>query len=170
MKKMKYIAFTWTTAALLAGRKTCTRRDWDVQYARRFDAGDKVIAIDRRLMYGGARLGLVTLGAKPSYERIADMPDSDYEAEGFAYYEEHPEHVPPGDPLEILRYGAKRAFELWRQAEGMDYVIRFPKGLCVPTMTVEQWLEMQGWWQKRRSVLVPKISGLEMRLNEGDRQ
>lgn len=37
---MKNISFAWTTDALLAGRKTCTCRDWERDYAERFKAGD----------------------------------------------------------------------------------------------------------------------------------
>jgi len=33
------ISFAWTTAVLLSGHKSCTRRNWTDEYARRFKMG-----------------------------------------------------------------------------------------------------------------------------------
>ncbi|MBW2053822.1 MAG: ASCH domain-containing protein [Deltaproteobacteria bacterium] len=44
---MKIVSFAWTTEALLAGRKTVTRRCWNERYAGRFKSGDLVQAYDR---------------------------------------------------------------------------------------------------------------------------
>ena len=55
---MKIISFAWTTEALLAGIKTCTRRDWNDDYARRFKNGEFCQAFDRNPRAGGKRVGI----------------------------------------------------------------------------------------------------------------
>jgi len=85
---VKIISFVWTTAALVAGRKTVTRRDWTPQYAAQFRAGDVIAAYDRQPRYGGRQVATLRLIADPYLESTADAPEEDYEREGFAYSEE----------------------------------------------------------------------------------
>lgn len=91
---MRIISFAWTTPALLAGRKTCTRREWDANYARRFKAGDLVAAYERSPRTGGKQVATIRLTADPVLEPLSAMPVTDYEAEGFAFFDEHPELLP----------------------------------------------------------------------------
>lgn len=82
---MRYISFGWTTPAILDKKKTCTRRDWDEGYARKFKAGELVAAYDRTPRVGGHQIAVLRLTRAPYYEWAWDMPDSDWEAEGFEY-------------------------------------------------------------------------------------
>lgn len=118
---MRYISFAWMTPALLARRKTCTRRVWSDQFRAQFHIGDQVRAFDRQPRFGGKAVALVRLIREPYLEHIGDMPDSDYEAEGFAYLNEHLEKV------NIKRYGTftRAAFDHWRKRGGYYYVVRF---------------------------------------------
>jgi len=88
---MKNISFAWTTDALLAGRKTCTCRDWDADYAARFKAGDLIAAYDRSPRFKGKQIGTLRLTHDATYGTLVDVLggfDAAYEAEGFAYYDE----------------------------------------------------------------------------------
>lgn len=81
------ISFAWTTEALLAGRKTCTRRMWNDKYFAlwqfAFDRGHLIHdAYDRSPRSGGHKIGEIRLTCRPYRERLADMPDSDVIAEG----------------------------------------------------------------------------------------
>lgn len=90
----RIISFAWTTPALLAGQKTCTRREWDHGYAARFKAGDLVAAYNRSPRARGVEVATIRLTAAPTYEPLSDMPDSDYEAEGFGWMAANPTSVP----------------------------------------------------------------------------
>lgn len=80
---MKEISFNWTAPALLAGRKTCTRREWKYGWAIGFQKGELVGALDRQRRYGGKRLALIRITERPYQESTAQAPESDWEAEGF---------------------------------------------------------------------------------------
>jgi len=81
------ISFAWTTPALLAGVKTVTRRDWDDEYAARFRVGQLVAAYDRQPRYRGRQVATIRLAQAPYLQSTADAPESDWQAEGFAYLE-----------------------------------------------------------------------------------
>lgn len=85
---MNHISFAWTTAALLAGRKEVTRREWKDRHAARFHAGDLVAAYNRNPRNGGHQVATIRLTQDPYQEPFALLPDSDWEGEGFAYLEE----------------------------------------------------------------------------------
>jgi len=86
---MMIIAFDKTTPALLAGRKTVTRREWAPKHAASFHAGELVQAWNHSPRVNGAkRVGTIRLTAAPSRERSDIILASDYEAEGFAYLDE----------------------------------------------------------------------------------
>lgn len=84
------LSFAHTTDALLAGRKTVTRRDWRPRHAARFTAG-KIIDAWSQLPYvaGAKQIARVRLTADAVLEPLSKMPDSDYEAEGFGWLWEH---------------------------------------------------------------------------------
>ena len=84
---MKIISFAWTTPALLAGRKTVTRREWTHGYALRFGEGDLVQAWDRNPRHGGHQVATIRLTRDPYQEDTKRVPPEDYEAEGFAFLE-----------------------------------------------------------------------------------
>ena len=81
------ISFAWTTAALLSGRKSCTRRRWSARHygawrqAWREGRRDHQ-AWDKSPRAGGRRVGTIRLTCEPYKERLADMPEGDVEAEG----------------------------------------------------------------------------------------
>ena len=84
---MKRIVFAWMTPALVAGRKTCTCRDWDGDYAQRFRVGDVIAAYDRSPRYRGTQIATLRLTHDATYGRLIDVLggfDAAYEAEGFA--------------------------------------------------------------------------------------
>lgn len=120
---MKSISFAWTTPALLAGAKTCTRRDWKPRWAASFREGELVAAWNRdRRVHGAHQVGVIRLTQHPSYEPLAYMPDSDYVAEGFAWFMENPEELPARrGPMGV----SWTAFEAWRQSNSSLWVVRF---------------------------------------------
>ena len=118
---MLIISYGWTSAAFKAGRKTVTRRDWKPTHAAKFKKGTLAAAWDKDPRYGGQKIGIVRILEDVEYEAMADMPDSDYEAEGFAYLNDHPELVPDSMPIDISPEG----FEAWRQSGGAKAVVRF---------------------------------------------
>ncbi len=85
---MLIISFAWTVPALLARRKSCTRRDWNATYAARFHKGDLVQAWDKSPRIGGKRIGTVRLTADPEQIPANALPPEDWENEGFAYLTE----------------------------------------------------------------------------------
>lgn len=118
------ITFAWTTPALLAGAKTVTRRLWTDDYARKFHVGDMVQAYDRNPRQYGQCVAVLQIESV-TYEADADAPDSDYEAEGFAWLAEHPEEYPKSRAAELRVTVTRHAYNVWRQAGGSQWVIRF---------------------------------------------
>jgi len=114
---VRIISFAWTTPALRAGRKTCTRRDWNDAYAARFRPGELLAAYDRSPRYGGKQVAVIRLTAAPKKESTAAAPASDYEAEGFAYLQERGLHVDGLEPKTLWRS--------WHQQPRMMWVVRF---------------------------------------------
>lgn len=132
------LSFAWTSAALLAGRKTCTCRDWSDDYARRFKAGDIVKAYDRSPRFKGTHIADLRLTHYPVFGSPVDVLDSDifavYEREGFAWYDEQAAlgnadvrraaerglGLEPGESLWDYLEDAHTSGELWG-----DWVIRF---------------------------------------------
>ena len=82
------ISCAYTTPAAKARVKTRTRRWWKPSYADmvRSQVGQTVELLTRQKRYGGERICLVKLLAvSPKPVPLADMPDEDYEREGFGY-------------------------------------------------------------------------------------
>ena len=112
---MRIITFAQTVAPLLAGRKTCTRRVWAPRHAALFHAGDTVQAFDRSPRDGGRRVALIRLTADP--ELTAELPDSAWDAEGFAYMEEQ--------GLTLWGQTPRELWDSWRAAPRAWQVVRF---------------------------------------------
>lgn len=115
---MKIISFARTTAALKARRKSVTRRLWKDSHAARFAPGDLVEAWSAGPHRGGQPVGVIRIKSV-TREPTHTIPDSDWEAEGFAYMEAH--------GLSVRSDLA--CAELWAQWRSdrtlMTYVIRF---------------------------------------------
>jgi len=81
------LSFAWTTEALLAGRKTCTRRRWSSRHYGAWrqawrEGRREHQAWDKSPRAGGKRVGPIRLTCEPYKERLGDMPEGDVEAEG----------------------------------------------------------------------------------------
>jgi hypothetical protein len=114
------ISFAWTTPALLAGQKTVTRRDWSWRHAAKFRSGELVDAYDKNPRFGGKRVAVIRLTERPMRAPLGRMPDSDYEAEGFAYMSAHGVRLSVNGPLPTRDY-----FEGWRRSGESLWVVRF---------------------------------------------
>lgn len=113
----RIISFAYTTPALLAGRKSVTRRHWADSYARLFKSGDIILAYDRSPRAGGKQIATLRLTHGPYQESGWDMPANDFEAEGFAYF-----------ASKGLLLNGLTPLQLWEQLEGHDdpwWVLRF---------------------------------------------
>ena len=114
------ISFGWTTPALLAGRKTVTRREWDPDYAQRFFEGQLVDAWNtspRNVRGCPRKIATIRLTKKPYLEPAREAPDEDYEAEGFAYFDEIDRKVNGHTPTAMWR--------AWKQQNPSLWVVRF---------------------------------------------
>lgn len=116
------ISFAWTTPALLAHRKSVTRRQWVDFHAKRFKKGDHADAYDRLPRVGGKPVAIVQIREDPYEEPIMAMPWSDYEEEGFAYMHEHQDLIPESSRF---RTCSKEEFKEWMLSGGDYWVVRF---------------------------------------------
>ncbi len=110
---MRIISFAWTTPALLAGRKTVTRRDWSLGYAAHFARGDHVQAYNRNPRWHGRQVATIRLTRDPYPESTQMAPGEDYEAEGFAYLEEIGTKVDGLTPRALWRAWHLYPQDLW---------------------------------------------------------
>jgi hypothetical protein len=111
------ISYAWTTDALLAGRKTCTRRDWNRDYAARFLEGTVHDAWNRSPRIGGQKVGNVRIEQVPYREATRNIPDADFEGEGLKFMEEK--------GLLIRGITPREWFERWRASNEILWVVRF---------------------------------------------
>jgi len=117
---MMHISFGWTSPAVKARYKDTTRRDWKDSHAKKFKPGDLVNAYDKDPRYGGVCFGIIRIKSLFK-EPIADMPDSDYEREGFAFLFQNPHLVPKSMPIDVSPEG----FNAWRDSGETYYTVRF---------------------------------------------
>jgi ParB/RepB/Spo0J family partition protein len=115
--------FGWTTPALLAGAKTVSRQTWTPRAARPFVAGALVEAYDRDPRRRGRRLATLRLLGAPEYRPLAEMPESDYEAEGWRWLNEHPKAL-SGKGITAQDF-SRDAFARWRARPYSVWVVRF---------------------------------------------
>lgn len=134
---MMIISFAWTTPAIVALQKRCTRRDWNDDYAARFHAGSVLAGYDRNPRFKGKQICVVKLTQKPYRERYCDVPDSDWQAEGFEYLTSIGARVHGFTPREL--------WDQWKADPAVCYVVRFE----IVRLTVEP--------------ETPRLSGLEVR-------
>lgn len=126
----RLISFAWTTAALIAEVKTCTRRDWSDEYALKLRVGEELTAYDHLPRAHGRPVARIRLTEHPVKESTADAPPEDWEREGFAYLEEHGYSVNGVTPREL--------WESWHTHPQPLWVIRFdPIALIEPIWTPE---------------------------------
>ena len=110
---MKIISFGKTTPALLAGRKTVTRRDWNPKHAASFSAGELVQAWNQSpRVKGSRRAGTIRLTAAPYMEQSATARE-DWEAEGFGYMTEQGIEIDGGSPWALWRAWIEYPRYLW---------------------------------------------------------
>lgn len=114
---MRIISFAWTTAALLAGQKTVTRRDWKDRWAASWHAGDLAAVYERQPRYGGRQVATIRLTQDPYKQSTRDAPEDDFEAEGFAYLAER------GIKVDGLR--PEVLWRAWQLQPQMLWVVRF---------------------------------------------
>lgn len=114
---MRIISFAWTTPAIRARRKTCTRRDWNDNYAQRFQKGEFIAAYDRSPRYGGHQIAVIRLTDKPYKEATCKAPPQDWEAEGFAYLSSIGAKVNGLTPVEL--------WQRWLHSDKKLWVVRF---------------------------------------------
>lgn len=119
---MIIVSFAYVSPAVIRGRKTVTRRSWKDPYARRFLRGQRFQGWDKSPRFGGKKIAVCRLTANPTWEPLADMPDSDYEAEGFSYLHEAGFVPPASSGFEDFSF---ESFERWRQSGDSTWVIRF---------------------------------------------
>jgi hypothetical protein len=111
------ISFAWTTSALLANRKKVTRRNWSKAYAARFRNGSVHNAYDRQARFGGKKIGNIKITTPVYVEQSCDIPDQDYDLEGFAYLEEN--------GILIREISPQEFFDNWRKSSDVLFVVRF---------------------------------------------
>lgn len=124
---MKSISFLETSPAPISGHKAVTRRDWKQSWADGFRAGELVSACNRRREWGGREIAVIRLTAVPTFEPMAQMPDADYEGEGFVFLYAHPEllcKTRDGVPVTREDY-SWAAFLRWRVGAYKMWVVRF---------------------------------------------
>lgn len=114
------ISFGWTTPALLAGRKTVTRRDWNPKHAARFKAGMEIDAWNtspRNVKGNPHKVATIRLTADPYLEWTDELEPGEYEAEGFAYLDSIGARVDGFTPGDF--------WEHWQFERSQLYVVRF---------------------------------------------
>ena len=114
---MRIISFAWTTPAIRARVKTCTRRDWKDGYAQQFHAGDLLAGYDRSPRFQGRHIAVVRLTMAPYKEGLYQLPDSDWQEEGFEYLTQIGAKVDGLTPREL--------WDIWKQSPKEAYVVRF---------------------------------------------
>lgn len=82
------LSFAWTTDVLLSGKKTCTRRQWSdrkaLAWLNAYHQGRVVHQAwtNAPFVRGAKKVADIRLTQLPYQERLADMSESDLEAEG----------------------------------------------------------------------------------------
>lgn len=107
------ISFAWTTTALLFGRKTRTRREWDDDYAARFRLGDTHDAYDRSPRIGGHKIGEVMISGRPFKQNTSEMVEQDFEWEGLGWMHEQGLLIRGIEPMAFFNQWKAQGRTLW---------------------------------------------------------
>lgn len=110
---MKIISFAWTTPALLADAKTCTRRDWNDDYALRFHKGELAAGYDRLPRVHGHQVATVELTIDPYKQWTDRIPVTDWWAEGFEYLTQNHLTLNGVEPIDFWRSWHDHPRYLW---------------------------------------------------------
>lgn len=112
------VSFAHTTAALLCGSKTATRRAWSPSHAARFRPGDLVDAWDRsprtRL---GHKVATIRISRAPYLQPTHLTTPEDFHREGFAWIRDY------GTPA--ARELVSRIWREWHEQPSEMYVVEF---------------------------------------------
>lgn len=119
---MKIISFAYTTAALLAGQKTVTRRYWKPTHAASFKPGEIVQAWDKSPRFGGKKVAEIKILAIYQ-ENTKDMPNSHYAKEGFKYMLDN--NIPIGKRGKTPIMTDVVYWRAWKAAQDDVYVVVF---------------------------------------------
>lgn len=116
---MKAISFGWTSAPLLAGEKTVTRRNWNERYAESFKAGERCWALDKVYFAGGKRIAVIELTEAPYIQLTGHLPwfPDEWKAEGFAYME--------ANSLTVNGKSPRSFWDDWVREDEEMWVVRF---------------------------------------------
>jgi hypothetical protein len=114
---MVIISFAWTTPAVKARVKTCTRRNWIDAYARRFKAGQHLMGYNKNPRIWGKPVQEIVLTMAPYKETYCQVPAADWVAEGFEYLEHIGATVHGMAPREI--------WSIWKSDTTPCWVVRF---------------------------------------------
>jgi len=82
------ISFAWTTPAIVARKKTRTRREWSQPYAAKFRENSICQAYDKGPRVGGKLVHLIRIMRDPWIQNTRDLSEDDYILEGFKYMDE----------------------------------------------------------------------------------
>lgn len=114
---MLLISFAWTTAALQALAKSCTRRDWTDDYAAKFirayERGDLVAAWNQLPRVHGHRIGTIKLTERPYRQRTSLMTEQDYRDEGLLWMEQRGLTIDGRTPRQFFEGWQTQDLNLW---------------------------------------------------------
>ena len=117
---MNIISYAWTTPAVVARRKTRTRRSWSPSYADKFRENSICQAYDKGPRVGGKLIDYILIVRKPWIQNTRDLSEEDYELEGFACLDEY------GFFCKGLNGLSGREFlDQWKKAAEDVYVVDF---------------------------------------------
>jgi hypothetical protein len=115
------LSFAWTTPAVRARQKTCTRRQWAESHAHRFITlaarGELIDGWTRSPRVGGTRFCRIKLTEEPVRQWTNEIPDTDWYAEGFDYLQKTGAHVGAVTPQQI--------WDGWHRTPELLWVVRF---------------------------------------------
>lgn len=117
--------YVWPAFVALA--KSVTRRQWTKKTAAHYVKGFVFDAYDTMPYAGGVLIGRGRVTRDAYLQNLRDCPDSDYEAEGFAWLNAHPQCIPKAAAKEVWvkEDCSRNAFNQWRWL-GLDvWVVHF---------------------------------------------
>src|SRR5262245_29618680 len=110
-------SLTWP--AIVARAKTVTRRTWKPSTRAWYRKGRVFDAYDTATFRGGKRIARCQVTQDAYEECLGDMPDDDWEGEGFAWMSDHAVAIPGKARPYIWAQGdcSFAAFNQWRDEE-----------------------------------------------------